>query len=323
MVFTFEGPIHNIYATLAVRLSHSDLFTKKELWKNAVTYTAKVGGMCGIWLKIIEDGQGELTLFFDAHTSEETRFNFEEYVQIHLRRKALPDSIKHQRIFRCGTCGLPASDQLVRMRTERGFNWYACPVCGTRVRLLDREERLKGASPSRVPEMDRAADIQRARAKAQTRVQGKQETKDFDVFLCYNSKDKAAIINIGERLKEQGLLPWLDEWELQPGLPWQRLLEQQIEQIKSAAVFIGKDGIGPWQQEELAAFLREFVRRKCPVIPVLLSNAPRRPRLPVFLKGFTWVDFRQQDPDPLEHLIWGITGKRSMRQMFREASAKA
>jgi hypothetical protein len=24
----------------------------------------------------------------------------------------------------------------------------------------------------------------------------------------------------------------------------------------------------------------------------------------------TWVDFRKEDPDPLEQLVWGITGQR-------------
>ena len=141
-------------------------------------------------------------------------------------------------------------------------------------------------------------------------LQGKIETGDFDVFLCHNSEDEPAVKEIGERLKEQGILPWLDEWELRPGLPWQRLLEQQIAQIKSAAVFIGQSGIGPWQQLELEAFLREFVARGCPVIPVLLPDAPKKPRLPVFLRGMTWVDFRKREPDPMEQLIWGITGER-------------
>ena len=97
---------------------------------------------------------------------------------------------------------------------------------------------------------------------------------------------------------------------MRPGLPWQRVLEEQIENIKCAAVFVGKKGIGPWQQAELDAFLREFASRKCPVIPVLLSNAPKKPRLPVFLKGMTWVDFRKTEPDPFGQLIWGITGER-------------
>lgn len=313
IVFTFEGPVLNIYATLAVRLSHTGLFTKRDLWKNGIVYDVRVGGVCGMWLKTIEDGKGELTLFFEGHPSEETRFHFEEYIRVHLQRKALPESITSRRIHRC-KCGFVASDQLVRMRTERNFNWFNCPVCGEYIDLRDHEERLRSVSASRIPEMDKAADIQRARATAQSTVQGKQEIKDFDVFLCYHPADRSTVIEIGERLKERGILPWLDEWELRPGLPWQRLLGQQIEQIKSAAVFVGKDGVGPWQEQELEAFLRQFVRRGCPVIPVILNEAPREPLLPLFLEGMRWVDFRQratvQDIGPMEQLIWGITGKR-------------
>jgi hypothetical protein len=132
----------------------------------------------------------------------------------------------------------------------------------------------------------------------------------FDVFLCHHTPDKPGVKQIGNLLKQHNLRPWLDEWELRPGLPWQRTLEKQIEQIKAAAVFIGQSGIGPWQQQELEAFLREFVERSCPVIPVLLPDAPEQPRLPLFLSGMIWVDFRKQDPDPLRQLIWGITGKR-------------
>lgn len=132
----------------------------------------------------------------------------------------------------------------------------------------------------------------------------------FDVFLCHNSQDKPQIKQIGKELRRRGLRPWLDEWELQPGLPWQDVLEQQIEEINAAAVFVGKNGIGPWQERELRAFLSEFVARKCPVIPVLLANAPKKPVLPVFLRGMTWVDFRKKDPNPMRQLIWGITGKK-------------
>ena len=131
---------------------------------------------------------------------------------------------------------------------------------------------------------------------------------EFDVFLCHNSQDKPEVKEIAETLKQQGLTPWLDEWELQPGLPWQRELEKQIQNIKSAAVFVGGSGIGPWQQMEIEAYLRRFVKQGCPVIPVLLPNAPNQPDLPLFLEGMTWVDFRRLSPKPMERLIWGITG---------------
>jgi hypothetical protein len=142
-------------------------------------------------------------------------------------------------------------------------------------------------------------------------LQHKIEGEDFDVFLCYHVIDKSAVKRVGERLKERGILPWLDEWELRPGLSWLRILEEQIRHIKSAAVFVGKEGIGPWQRQELDALLHEFVDRRCPVIPVLLEDTPKEPQLPLFLKGITWVDFRKQDPDPIDQLVWGITGERS------------
>jgi formylglycine-generating enzyme required for sulfatase activity len=130
----------------------------------------------------------------------------------------------------------------------------------------------------------------------------------FDVFLCHNSQDKPAVIEIANQLKANNINPWLDKWHLRPGSSWQDLLEDQINEIRTAAVFVGNSGLGPWQNEEIKAFIRAFVNRKCPVIPVLLPNAPQKPQIPLFLEGLMWVDFRQHDPEPLGQLIWGITG---------------
>jgi hypothetical protein len=152
----------------------------------------------------------------------------------------------------------------------------------------------------------RAAEQQRVQEIARRRAAG-----EFDVFLCHNWADKPAVKKIAQRLMTAGIVPWLDEWELPPGRPWQPLLEQQISHIKTAAVFVGSAGIGPWQEQEINGFLRQFVRRASPVIPVLLENAPDKPALPLFLEAMTWVDFRLSDPDPLERLVWGITGNRT------------
>jgi small GTP-binding protein len=317
VVFTFEGPVLSVYATLAVRLSHSGLFAKKEMWKNAAVYAARAGGVCGIFLREVAEGRGELTLFFDQGASEETRFQFEEYIHEHLRRRALPETVHRRRVFVCQECATPVSDVAAKRRRERGFDWIACNVCDERISLMDREERLTTVPRSAILEMDINADARREREAAVSVLEGKRATKDFDVFLCHNEADKAEVKKIGEQLKERGILPWLDEWELPPGQPWQRLLEEQIPRIKSAAVFVGAEGIGPWQRQELDAFLREFARRECPVIPVVLPTATKQPKLPLFLEGVTWVDFRRPDPDPMERLVWGITKERGkLREPF-------
>ena len=80
VTFTFEGPVQNIYSKLIVRLSRSEFFSKRDMWKNAALFSAKIGGTCGILMNQLEDGRAEITLFFDTRASEETRYQFEEYI---------------------------------------------------------------------------------------------------------------------------------------------------------------------------------------------------------------------------------------------------
>jgi len=61
----------------------------------------------------------------------------------------------------------------------------------------------------------------------------------FDVFLCHNSEDKSAIREIARQLAENGIKYWLDEEQIRPGMSWQTALGEQIQSIKSAAIFVG------------------------------------------------------------------------------------
>src|SRR5205807_5840679 len=135
---------------------------KREIWKNAVSYTGgKKEGIYGMFLTHLGEGQGQLALFFSRETSEGMRFHFEQYIEAHLIRRSLPDCLRRRRIFVCSECETPFADLNVTRRRTRGFSWIQCNVCDTKVSLLDGEERLNSAPPSLVPEMDRAADIQR------------------------------------------------------------------------------------------------------------------------------------------------------------------
>ncbi len=135
----------------------------------------------------------------------------------------------------------------------------------------------------------------------------------FDVFLSHNSKDKPTVIDVSEQLKIRGLAVWLDVDELVPGRPWQEALERIIQTTVSAAILVGKDGLGPWELPEMRACLQEFVRRSLPVIPVLLPSAPVRPELPLFLREFTWVDLRGGiTKSGIDRLVWGITGVKAL-----------
>jgi hypothetical protein len=111
-------------------------------------------------------------------------------------------------------------------------------------------------------------------------------------------------------LAQHRLCPWLDEEQIRPGTSWQTALGQQIESIKSAAVFVDESGVGPWQNQEIQGLLSRFVERQCAVIPVILPSAKTTPKLPWPLENLHRVDFRQVHVDPLKLLIWGITGEK-------------
>ena len=130
--------------------------------------------------------------------------------------------------------------------------------------------------------------------------------------MCHNSEDKREVKRIGIYLRSKGILPWLDEWELRPGLPWQTELENQIGNIKAAAVFVGNSGMGPWHNMEVTAFINQFVKRQCPVIPTILESCNSIPSLPIFLQGMTLIDFSNKTPDPYDLLMRGITGNRKI-----------
>jgi WD40 repeat protein len=308
VVFRFEGPIQNIYATLIVRLTRSDRFTRKATWQSAARFAADAGE-CTVLLKFDGEGKAELWIGYDR-VPDLLRKQFERFVHAHLDRRAMPGSVTRERQYSCPRDGTAFTSQQIQQVIRRGRPNILCPVCESRVPLRDDYELANGTDQSTAA-MDASADAGRELAAASAVLRGKEEVAEFDVFLCHNWEDKPAVRRLAQQLRERGLRPWLDERELRPGLPWQPALEDVIAGIPAAAVIVGSE-IGPWQDQELAAFLRQFVRRRCAVVPVLLPGADPQD-LPVFLDGLTWVDFSATEPDPIDQLVWGITGKQPNR----------
>ena len=307
-MFRFEGPVDNVYATLIVWLTRSNRFTRKATWQSAARFAADIGE-CTVFLKSDGEGKAELRIGYDG-VPDIVRLQFERFVHAHLDRRATAGTVTRERQYSCPEDSTAFTPEQVEQVRNRGRNSILCPVCEKRVSLRDDYEPLTGTDHSTAA-MDASADAGRESAAASTVLRGKEEVAEFDVFLCHNVKDKPAVRNLAQQLRERGLRPWLDERELRPGLPWQRALEEQIQGIPAALVIVGSR-IGPWQDQELAAFLRQFVNRRCPVIPLLLPGA-EPPDLPAFLDGMTWVDLAVPDPDPLDQLEWGITGRHPGR----------
>jgi GTPase SAR1 family protein len=312
----FKGPVQNVYATLAVRLAHSGMFRagRDSMWRNASMFEADTHGICGLYLREFEEGAGELILFSrsvddGAPPTAETRFRFEGFVMAHLQKSALAGSVATERLFVCEDCGTAVPQAWVEKIRARGETWFACPCGGSRISLVEPKEQIEIARGA-VKAMESAADRERDRRVSDVVLRGKEETGEYDVFLCYNSRDRQVVEQIASRLKEKKVRPWLDSWDLRPGDRWLDKLAEIIGSVKAAAVFVGPHQTGQYQNLEIPAVIRQSIKSGIRVIPVILPEAESEPRWSTFLEDFHRVDFRVRAPDPMASLVYGITGER-------------
>ena len=144
---------------------------------------------------------------------------------------------------------------------------------------------------------------------------------EFDVFLAHNSIDKPVVKVIYEALKKRGITSWLDGEEIRPGSLFQDAIQKGIPLSKSAAIFIGKSGLGMWQGLELKVILSMCLKQNIPVIPVLLSGVYYFPQDMLFLQEFNYIVINDGEINGeispgtvnkrvLDLLQWGITGKK-------------
>lgn len=141
----------------------------------------------------------------------------------------------------------------------------------------------------------------------------------FDVFLAHNSKDKQYVRDINGKLKRSRLKTWLDEEAILAGQIIQEEIQKVIPRIKSAAIFIGTQGLGRWQKVELRIFHTQCVEKGIIVIPVLLPGVSKIPPDLVFLKEHKWVSFANgiEDKEALEELKSAIRQRRLTRKPTR------
>jgi class 3 adenylate cyclase len=317
VAYEFEGASRAIFATLVVRLTHHRHFAARDFWRDAACYATVEGWQFIVVLEELSPSRGRLSVYFDNNPPRDEQIAFLRYVEGHLNAKALPGSVAAHRENRCPACSLPWDEAVVQNRLRLGKRDIICPNCEIRSPLLDLllmdTEPDDGLALQEARLIDADAEAARKRQMAVTAIRGKEHFGEYDVFLSYNSSDRAEVLRIGEMLKGVGIRPWLDVWDLVPGKPWQDQLEQAIDKVRTAAVCVGASGMGPWQDAEMAALLEKFVKRQSPVMPVILRGLTTAPDLPAFLAGFMWVDLRElndENPRPLANLVAGILGRR-------------
>ena len=107
----------------------------------------------------------------------------------------------------------------------------------------------------------------------------------YDVFLSHSAKDKAVVRPLAERLREDGLKVWFDEWEIKPGDSIPAKIEEGLEHSRVLVLCMSANAFGSdWAQLEAGTFrFRDPLNKERRFIPLRLDDAPIKGSLAQFL----------------------------------------
>ena len=112
--YRFTGFLDEIYATLVVRLHHTEPFQQDQLWRYAADFKTNTGKQLGVKLTRRAPGVGELEVYFDLTVSVEEKIIFSKYVHEHLLQHAR--DVERLRHYVCPKCGTLVGNREVAMK---------------------------------------------------------------------------------------------------------------------------------------------------------------------------------------------------------------
>jgi small GTP-binding protein len=190
--YRFTGFLDDVYATLVVRLHHSDAFDQDQLWRYAADFKTKTGKQLGIKLNRRAPGLGELEVYFDPSVAMEEKIIFSKYVHEHLLQNAR--DVERLRHYVCQQCGTPVGNREVAMQRLNDWLQVRPPQPAKPLKFLKRKEETPSiicvGCEQRVPLWD---DMEQcfASAEIQRRVRDMQE--ESAIILSNQSKERALV----------------------------------------------------------------------------------------------------------------------------------
>jgi small GTP-binding protein len=145
VTYRFGGSLDEIYATLVVRLLHTRVFDKDQLWRFAADFKTQSGKRLGLKMTKKREGNAEITVYLDPTIPDDTKVTFIRYINDHLRAK--DPAATRFRHYVCSDCGTPVeSHRAIQERLRRGLKDIICSNCESRVLLDDLVEQKFSSS---------------------------------------------------------------------------------------------------------------------------------------------------------------------------------
>ena len=165
VAYRFSGGIETIYASLVVRLSYTDYFRREDQWKYTVEFS-RDGQRLGFAMRQVEEGTGELEIYFYSGVSEFDRVTFIRFVTDHLRVKGI--DIQEQIRLYCPKCGKEVTNRdAIEARVQEGSLDIPCQYCVTTIVIPRSVEEIYRRDPALGAKQQQLAEIVEQRTKAE------------------------------------------------------------------------------------------------------------------------------------------------------------
>ncbi len=117
----------------------------------------------------------------------------------------------------------------------------------------------------------------------------------YDVFLSHSSKDKDIVRAVAERLRDDGLRVWFDEWKIRAGDSIPAKIDEGLEHSRVVAFCMSENAFGSeWVTlERYTPQFRDPQNRERRFIPLRLDKAPIKGSLAQF-SYINWLPEAQE-----------------------------
>jgi small GTP-binding protein len=192
--YRFNGFLDDIYATLVVRLHHTNPFRQDQLWRYAADFKTLMGKQLGVKLTRRVEGAGELEVYFDPAIEVGEKIIFSKYIHEHLLQNAR--DVERLRYYVCPHCGTPVGNREVAM--ERLGEWLEQRPAGAGIANRFKSWIGKAGAPTivcakceeRVPLWD---ELEQSFASPKIRQRVRDLQKQSALVLDNESKDRALV----------------------------------------------------------------------------------------------------------------------------------
>jgi WD40 repeat protein len=127
----------------------------------------------------------------------------------------------------------------------------------------------------------------------------------YDVFLSHSSRDKAVVRELAQRLKDDGLRVWFDEWIIKPGDMIGKKIDEGLASSRVLLLCMSKHFFASeWSSMESGSFrFRDPTNKEGRFIPLRLDKT----EVPLALRQFAYVEWGRKPNDSVyERLLEAI-----------------